>query len=306
MIWIALTIAAAVAVGAVAERRFGERASTAARRTLRVMLFWLMPPVVFFNMARLELDFDVGVGIALGWIAFMTAAGLAYLIGSRVLRLPRPQTGSMITSVVNANTGYLGLPLVAAVLGFEHLDEAVAFDTLVGTPSTMLVGFAVGAAFGTKSGETAWQRALAFLTRNPPLIAAVLGLMAPDALAPDVLVDASRLLVFAMLPLGFFAVGVALAEDAEHGELRIPPRLTAPVAVTMALRMVVAPAILLVLAAPLIDVPAAYVIITAMPSGLNGLVIAHAYGLDLGLSAAAIAWSTSIAVVAALVVTMIV
>jgi predicted permease len=306
LIWIALTIAAAVAVGAIAERRFGERASTTARRTLRAMLFWLSPPVVFFNMTRLEVDANVGVGIALGWIAFLAAAGLAYVAGSRVLRLPRPQTGALITCVINANTGYLGLPLVATVLGFDHLDEAVAFDTLVGAPATMLVGFAVGAAFGTSAGETAWQRALAFLTRNPPLVAAVLGLLAPEALAPDILVDAARVLVFVMLPMGFFAVGVALAEDAEHGELRIPPKLTPPVGVATALRLVVAPAILLALAAPLIHIPGAYLIIAGMPCGLNGLVIAHAYGLDLGLSAAAIAWSTTVAIVIAVVVTILV
>jgi predicted permease len=296
---IALTIALAVAAGATAERRLGARAGDAARATLRLMLFGLVPIVVFFNITRLELDADVGIGIGLGWVAFLGAAGLAYMAGARLLHLPRPATGSMITSVINANTGYLGLPLVAAALGLDHLDEAVAFDTLVGTPATMLVGFAVGAAFGSRAGETAWQRARSFLTRNPPLIAAVLGLLAPDALAPDALVDAARVLVFAMLPMGFFAVGVAVAEDA-------PLRLTAPVAIATALRLVVAPLILLVLAAPLIDLPAAYLIVAAMPCGLNGLVIAHAYGLDLTLSASAVAWSTAIAVAAALVVTIVV
>ena len=59
------------------------------------------------------------------------------------------------------------------------------------------------------------------------MIAAVL---APDALAPDVLVDASRVLVFALVPLGFFAVGVTLATEAEEGGVRFPPRLTPPIA----------------------------------------------------------------------------
>jgi predicted permease len=38
-----------------------------------------------------------------------------------------------------------------------------------------------------------------------------------------------------------------------------------------------------------------------MPSGINGLVIAHAYGLDLSLSSGAIAWSTLVVVVAGLI-----
>ena len=38
----------------------------------------------------------------------------------------------------------------------------------------------------------------------------------------------------------------------------------------------------------------------AMPSGLNSLVVAHAYGLDMEITAEAVTWSTSIVVVAAL------
>ena len=50
-----------------------------------------------------------------------------------------------------------------------------------------------------------------------PLYAAVLALLAPDSLAPDVLVDISRIVVVAILPVGFFAVGAALMEDAGAG-----------------------------------------------------------------------------------------
>ncbi len=38
-----------------------------------------------------------------------------------------------------------------------------------------------------------------------------------------------------------------------------------------------------------------------MPAGLDGLLVAHAYGLDLGLQAAAIVWSTLLAVGVAVV-----
>ena len=38
-----------------------------------------------------------------------------------------------------------------------------------------------------------------------------------------------------------------------------------------------------------------------MPAGINGLVVAHVYGLDLRLTSAALAWSTGIVIAAALV-----
>ena len=38
-----------------------------------------------------------------------------------------------------------------------------------------------------------------------------------------------------------------------------------------------------------------------MPSGINSLVVAHAYGLDLRLTSSALAWSTGIVLAVALV-----
>ncbi len=70
----------------------------------------------------------------------------------------------------------------------------------------------------------------------------------------------------AILPIGFFAVGATLAENAEHGELPMPPPMTRPVALAIGTRLAVVPALLMLLAAPLIDLPAAYRLLSAMPS----------------------------------------
>jgi predicted permease len=62
----------------------------------------------------------------------------------------------------------------------------------------------------------------------------------------------------------------------------------------------VAPGLLFLLALPLIDLPGPYLLLAAMPCGINTLLIAHVYGLDAKLAARAVAWTTAIAVVAAL------
>ncbi|HEX2436098.1 MAG TPA: AEC family transporter [Solirubrobacterales bacterium] len=63
-------------------------------------------------------------------------------------------------------------------------------------------------------------------------------------------------------------------------------------------RLVVAPSLLYLLALPLIDLPDTYLLLAAMPSGINSMIVTHAYGLDLRISAGAVAWSTAIAVAA--------
>jgi len=301
VLFIAGVIAISVFVGVWAERRRPQAAARAARRSLTLMLYVLLPPVIFFNIASSHIDVNHGVGLVLGLIASSLAAATAYLLASRVLRLSRPQTGAVVCTVLSVNTGYLGYPLTVALLGRDQLPTAVLYDVLVTGPCLLLGAFAVGAALGTKAGEGPRERVRAFFTRNPPLYAAIAGLLAPDVLAPQVLVDLSQALLVAILPIGFFAVGATLAENAEHGQLPMPPPLTRAVAVALGARLALAPALLMLLAAPLIDLPAAYRLMAAMPSGINSMVVAHAYGLDMEITAEAVTWSTAIVVLAALV-----
>jgi predicted permease len=294
-------IVAAVFVGVWSERRWPQGAANAARRALLLLLYVLLPPVIFFNLASAEIDLAHGVGLALALIAVSLTAVFTWWVASRVMKLPRHQTGAVICAVLSVNTGYLGYPLTVALLGRGQLSTAVLYDVLVTGPSLLLGAFAVGAAFGTKAGESPRQRVRAFFTRNPPLYAAIAGLLAPAALAPAVLVDVSQALIVAILPVGFFAVGATLAEGAEHGELPLPPPLTRPVLLSLVSRLVMVPVLLILLAAPLIDLPAAYRLMSAMPTGLNAMVVSHAYGLDNQIVAEAVTWSTAIVVVAAVV-----
>jgi malate permease and related proteins len=296
-----VAIVVAVAIGVGAERRWPAGAARAARRSLTLLLYVLLPPVIFFNIAASSVDVNHGIGLALGIVASSLGALLAWWVASRVLKLARFQVGAVVCTVLSVNTGYLGYPLTVALLGRDQLSTAVLYDVLVTGPCLLLGAFAVGAAFGTKAGEGPRERVRAFFTRNPPLYAAIAGLLAPKVLAPTALVDVSQALIVAILPIGFFAVGATLAENAEHGELPMPPPITRPVVLAIVTRLAVVPSLLMLLAAPLIDLPAAYRLLSAMPSGLNSLVIAHAYGLDMEITAEAVTWTTAIVVGASLV-----
>lgn len=303
----ALVVAAiglSVAAGVALERRSRLDAQRVASELVRIMLWTALPFVAFFAMARLEIDAGVGLGILLAYAGIAVAGLGAYVVGSRVLRLARASIGALVLVVIMANTGYLGVPLNATLLGDGAIGPAIAFDTLVAGPLFLLAGFAVGAAFGDRPAGSRAERVRGMLL-NPPLIAAAAGLIAGwvggESLAPDVLVDAAHVVVYALLPCGFLLVGIALATEAEEGALAFPPRFDAPVATAMALRLVAAPAVMLSASAIIVDVPDAYLLQAAMPSGINSLVVAHAFGLDVRLCAAAITWTTLVVVVAGFV-----
>lgn len=293
-------IVAATAVGVWSERRWPCGAGELARRLLLLLLYVLVPPVIFFNLAVAEIDLDQGLGIGLALAAVSLSGLFSWWFASRVLGLARHRTGAVVCAVLSVNTGYLGYPLTVALLGRGELPTGVLYDVLVTGPSLLLGAFAVGAAFGTRAGDSPRQRVGAFFTRNPPLYAAVAALLAPSWMAPELLVDASQALIVAILPIGFFAVGATLAEGAERGELPLPPPLSRPVALALFSRLALVPALLILLAAPLIELPSAYRLMSAMPTGINAMVVSHAYGLDNRIVAEAITWSTAIVVGGAL------
>jgi hypothetical protein len=297
----AALIVAGTAVGVGAERRRPTAAVALGRRLMRLILYVALPIVIFFNLAKAHLSLDNAVGLGLAWLNLALVGVIVWFVASRVLRLGRAQTGAAIVCALVANTSYLGYPLTVALLGHDHLSTGVLYDVLVGGPALMLGAFAVGAAFGDRAGEGIGERAKTFLTRNPPLYAAILGLLAPRALAPQALVSASQALALCILPIGFFVVGATLAGNAEHGELPFPPPFTRPVALAVGARLALAPVLLMALAAPLIDLPSAYRLMSAMPTGLNAMIVSHAYGLDNRTVAEAIVWSTAIVIVVALI-----
>jgi predicted permease len=300
LLLVALAVALATALGVICEHRLA-RAQTAARAALQLMLYVLVPFVSFVNLAHLRLTTGAGAGIGLAYVAVGAAGVAAWVVGRLWLRLAPGTLGALICTVVIVNTGYLGLPMSVALLGTVKLGSAVAYDQLVSGPMFFLIGFGVGATFGSGAGDNGRARLLAFVTRNPPLLAAIAGLLAPASLAPAPLVHASHVVVPGLLVLGFFAVGVNLSAERREDRaplLELPDRR---VLLAVGLRLLVAPLLLAGVSASAFALPSSYLLQAAMPTGINSLIIGHAYGLDQRLIATVIVWSTIAVVLAGLV-----
>jgi hypothetical protein len=293
---LAAVIALATAVGVGAGQRWPGAREPATRAIVTGLLWVATPIVAFFQIADFEPSVEAGAGLAFGYAGTGTAVALAYGAG-RVLGLPRASQGALMLAAGLGNTGYLGLPVALTVLGESELANAVTYDILVSAVLLVTTFFSIGAAFGT-AGEAPRERLRVFFTRNPALWAVAAGFLAPGALAPEWAVEASRLLVFAIIPLGFFVVGVTLAGERARGMRLFPPPLDTPVAVAVGLKLLVPPAVVLGLSWLLVDVPDAYVTQAGMASGVNSVVVAATYGLDRRIAAASVVWTT-VAVVAA-------
>lgn len=299
MIWIALTIFVAVLVGIWAERRWPGQAGSRSRQSLLVILYGVMPPIIFFNLAHADFDAGTGIGLGLAFIVVMLVGVVGWLIAVPLLGLPRPVAGAVICCVLTANTGYLGYPMVLILMGGPDLSQGVVFDVFITGVSLPLLAFGVGAAFGTRAGEGFRQRLRSFFLKNPLLYASALGVLAPHWMAPQLAVDVSWVMVMLILPVGFFAVGAVLAEEERIGAITLPPKIHKPVAGVIFSRLLLAPALLVLLSLPFTEIPRSYYLMAAMPTGLNSMIVGHAYGLDLRTTAESLVYTTAIVVLGA-------
>lgn len=301
MIFVALAVVLSTAAGVAADRR-SATAPRAARAVLALMLYVLLPFVSFVNFSHLHLTLGGSVGIVLAYAAIGLGGAATWAIGRHHLHLAPPALGALICSVIIVNTGYLGLPMSLALLGSRGLSEAIAYDQLVSGPMFLVFGFAVAAAFGGRQGASGRERVRAFVVRNPPLLAVIAGLLTPASLVPGTLLHVSHLVVLALLALGFFTVGVNLSAERRENAAPLLERPDRRVVLAVALRLLGPSLVLAALSLTAIRLPTAYLLQAAMPSGINSLIVGHAYGLDQRLIATVIVWSTAAVLLVGLVV----
>jgi malate permease and related proteins len=303
LILVTFAVVFATAVGVLFERR-SANARVAAGWALNSMLYVLVPFVAFVSFAHLQLTAAGGFGLLIAYLGLAIAGLTAWAVGRWVMHLRPAALGGLICSVIIVNTGYLGLPMTVALLGARHLPAAVAYDQIVSSPMLFIFGFAVGAAFATRPVAGGRRGASAFVLRNPPLLAAVAGLLAGASLVPDPLVHASHIVVEVLLPVGFFAVGVNLSSERRADAVRLLELPDRRVLLAVALRLTVTATMLLAVASLGVAIPAPYPLLAAMPTGVSSLIIGQAYGLDQRLIATSIVWSTAVVLTVGLIVAL--
>ena len=167
----------------------------------------------------------------------------------------------------HANTGFLGLPFTAALLGTDALPEAITYDQLVSTPWLLVVAFSIGAAHAPDAREQSaacarsspatprcsrWSRACWRPTRSRRT-----GPWTPPTSW------SSRWRRSA-------SSRSACTRRRSGGDgIRFPPPLSAPVVAASRVKLTVPVAVVAGCAALIHDVPDAFLVQAAMPTGLN-------------------------------------
>jgi malate permease and related proteins len=236
----------------------------------QLIVYVALPALVFLGVYQQGLSLELFAISAVGLVTIGAGFGLAYLVG-RALRLSGPTLGAFLLVAALGNTGYLGYPLTIALFGQARLVHAFFYDLFATTIGLFTIGIAVAAHYGrageeppeqaqgapdeagrgrTREGPTregpgadggrprTWQqqfRASIGLVA-PVIVAVIAGLALKLVGLPQFLVAAVGHLGDLTVPLVMITIGMSIEV---HGFKDFP----APLAATVALKLLVAPVI---------------------------------------------------------------
>ena len=233
-----------------------------------------LPALVLLRIPGLTFSPELLTPALMPW-AMLLASAAGVLAASRLLRWERGVTGSLLLLIPLGNTSFFGIPMVKAFFGDGGVPYAVIYDQLGSFPSLALYGSLVVAVYGSGTRPTARGVALRIAT-FPPFLALVLALALRGVAFPAAVSDFLAALAATLVPVVMIAVGLQLS-------LRIRREEAAPLALGLAGKLVVAPALAL-LACRLLDLDGEAVRVAVFESGMPPMVSGGALAIMAGLA----------------------
>jgi predicted permease len=258
---------------------------------VRIVIHLALPPLVFLIIVRADLHGALLLVPVAGILVHVVLLGIAWA-STRVWGMEAPRAGALIVATAVGNTGFFGLPLIAASGEGFSLPAAVMYDAfataLITWTSTVAVASAYGRAPGAPRPSLGQLGRALLLPPNWALAAGVAVNLAGVDDLPRLVERPLELMSAAVLPLTMIYAGLMI-------ELRGLPRLWGEVSYATVMRLGVATLIGLGVATALGlegDVLNTVVIMAAMPTAMMSLVIGARSGLRADVLAGAVVVTT--------------
>ena len=263
---------------------------------VRMVIYLALPPLVFLIIAEADLELTLLLVPVVGWVLYAILLGIVS-VSVRLWRMERPRAGAMVVATAVGNTGFFGLPLIAASGSGFSLPAAVMYDSLCTAVITWTSTVAIASAFGRPEGEPRMPRSeLGRILLLPPNWALVLGLLVNVAGVGDLPSAVERpmeILAGATLPLTMIYAGLMIDFS---GLRRLWPEVGYVTVVRLGLSAVIGAGLAVAVGLEG-DVLHTVVIMAAMPSAMMSLVLGTRYGLRSDVLAGAVVVTTLLATV---------
>lgn len=245
-----------------------------------------IPALLLRSLARMDLPPDIEWGFLIAFYAGAFATyGLGMAAGKALFGCALPDQATFGMAASFSNLILLGVPIVLTALG---PDAALPMFLIIGFHSSTLMPLTVGLIRGGRgSGESIGRQiASVFLEmlKNPIILGIFFGI-AVNLGGITLWSGIDRILEFlgaAAVPCALFAMGASLASYPLKGDVR-------PAVLLTVLKLVVHPALVWVVAVPILGLEGLWVsvavIMAGMPSGVNVYLFASRYETRPGVAA---------------------
>jgi predicted permease len=274
-------------------------------------LFWIGVPVSIITFLRgADLSGAIWIAPVMAWIAILLGAGLAWiwiqfklkgglgvvshqqsssliplnqLSGASVESWSKPAQGSFLLSAMVGNTGYLGFPVILALVGQKYFGWALFYDMLGSAIGAYGLGVVVAARFGTQV-KSIWQLVRAILY-NPALWSLGLGLGFRQIPLPEVAERSLQGFAWSVIALSLILIGMRLSQLDSWNRL-------GQVSVSLGIKMLLVPLVLGIVLVQLGITGAPQLVIVlqmGMPPAFATLVLAEVFDLERDFAVTALA-----------------
>lgn len=259
-----------------------------------------LPSLILAKLPALALGSEAAVPVLTAWLTVSVAA-LTVVAVSRWRSWSVAVTGALLMVVPLGNTSFLGLPVVEAILGDDHVPAALAFDQIGTFLALATYGSLVAGRFG--AGERGIGPMARRLVTFPPFLALVASMFLRLGSTPGWLHDVFASVGRTVAPVAIVSLG-----------LRFTPRLhiekAGIVLFGLGVKMLFLPAVVLG-AALLVGDPGAVawqssLLESAMPPMVTAGIIGISAGFDEELTTTLVAVGTTAALVVLPVVSFVV
>ncbi|WP_460096146.1 AEC family transporter [Streptomyces drozdowiczii] len=294
-IWVLTGIGYAVGRGGL----LGEQAEAVLGR----FVFHVAMPAALFTMVSGASPDVFGHPSMLAFAASTAlAVGSGFVLVRRVFGRGRADAAIGAMSSGHVNSANLGIPVAVQVLGdASFVAQVILFQVLVLSPVILtLLDSGTRGEDGRRPGG-GFRRMLTMPVRNPIILASLLGVVvsATGLRLPAALTHPCDVLGAAAVPTALITLGLSLHRGPGGGGRTRGER--AETAVVVAVKTLGQPLVALLVAGPLLGLPAhqllAVVLCAALPTAQNSFIYAREYGLDTGPARDAIVASTLVSMV---------
>ena len=240
----------------------------------RYVIFVALPALIVSTMTQVDIGSRTVAPAVIAWASMATCA-LAVLVLGRALSWGRSTTGALLMVAVLGNTSFLGIGAVRGLLGEDHVAAAISYDQLGTFLALATYGSWVAGRFGDGAGTA--RGIAARLVKFPPFLALVVSFVLRRVELPEVFVDSLSAVGRTVAPVAMGALGLRFT-------LRVARRALVPSVWGLAVKMLVVPGCVAVVAVALgtrADVVwATSVMQSAAPPMVTAGVVAVNAGLD--------------------------